>query len=405
MNKVSVTLTSSYDDYGNPTMIQTKRGDLTERQTFHYVQKGSWCLNKPDTIRTVKRISSDTQTRTVAYEYDSKGNLTKETIDPGHTNQVKTEYKDFNSFGQATKVEVTARNNTSNTTRNSQVTYTASGRFVQTRKNVLGETTTYNWNETKGVLNSETDYQGRTTSYQYDTWGRPVLITYPSGIKEARTLQWAGSVSGKPANAQYYAYSEVSGESPVIVWYDASGRELRRESYGLNKKKIYVDTEYNNKGQVEKVWEPYFSNETQVNVVTYQYDQFGRNSLVTTPMGNTSYLYTDTITRVTTPSDVIITTTNSAGWVILETTNGKSVSFTHDANGQVKIATPAGGPAITMEYDLQGNRTKLIDPDAGIITSQYDGWGQLNWSEQLVHKNTTTPIRTTYNYLSSGLLN
>ena len=68
-----------------------------------------------------------------------------------------------------------------------------------------------------------------------------------------------------------------------------------------------------------------------------------------------------------------------------------------------KTATPQDGQAITMEYDLQGNRTKLTDPDAGVITSKYDGWGQLIQEEQKIHVD-ANPIVTTYNYFPSGLL-
>ena len=42
----------------------------------------------------------------------------------------------------------------------------------------------------------------------------------------------------------------------IFPWYDALGRKIREESYGLNKKKIMVDTEYNAKSQVYQVLEP-----------------------------------------------------------------------------------------------------------------------------------------------------
>ena len=35
-----------------------------------------------------------------------------------------------------------------------------------------------------------------------------------------------------------------------------------------------------------------------------------------------------------------------------------------------RIATPQDGQAITMEYNLQGNRKKQTDPDAGVIASK-----------------------------------
>jgi RHS repeat-associated protein len=53
---------------------------------------------------------------------------------------------------------------------------------------------------------------------------------------------------------------------------------------------------------------------------------------------------------------------------------------------------------------LQGNRTKLTDPDAGVITSKYDGWGQLKEEKQKIHAGVDS-ITTSYNYLSSGFLN
>jgi RHS repeat-associated protein len=37
-----------------------------------------------------------------------------------------------------------------------------------------------------------------------------------------------------------------------------------------------------------------------------------------------------------------------------------------------------------MQYDLQGNRTKLIDPDAGTIRTQYNGFGELILEKQLI---------------------
>ena len=412
----AVVKASGYDNRGNPGSITTTRGNLTEIQTLSYVQRGSWCVNKPDSIQVERKFSGDTHKRISAFEYDNiTGNLTKETIDPNDiNNKVVTEYKDFNTFGQATKIEVTANSVTNgipnSVTRTSQITYSPCGRFIKTKKNVLGETTTYNWDEVKGQLNSSIDYQGRTTSYNYDNWGRLKLTTYPDGIKIAHTLQWAGTIAGKPDNAKYYSYTETSGESPVWVWYDNLGREIRRDSYGLNNKKVMVDTEYYNTtdanmGRLWRVSEPYFAGQATTYSVTYNtYDIYGRCTQLTTPLGATNYNYDKLITTVSSPSGTRKTTLNTAGWVVIEETNGKKVDFTHYASGLVKTATPQDGKAITMEYDLQGNRTKLTDPSAGVITSKYDGWGQLNWSEQVIHANTTTPVRTNYVYQASGLL-
>lgn len=81
----------------------------------------------------------------------------------------------------------------------------------------------------------------------------------------------------------------------------------------------------------------------------------------------------------------------------------KKVSYTYYPTGQVKTATPDGGSAVTMEYDVQGNRTKLIAPDAGTVNNTYNAFGQLLTRSQSIHN--STPVVTTYSYnASSGLL-
>ncbi|MDL2256804.1 hypothetical protein LJC06_01205, partial [Bacteroidales bacterium OttesenSCG-928-I14] len=211
---------------------------------------------------------------------------------------------------------------------------------------------------------------------------------YPDGRKTAQVLQWAGNDG--PSGAKYYSYSESSGESPVKVWYDASGKELRSEAYGLNKRKIWVDTKYDSKNRVIEVSKPYFPEETKTFAAKYAYDNYGRTKTIVTPIGTTTYTYSGLTTRVSTPEGTEESTVNNAGWTVSQKTNGKEVRFLHYANGQVKTATPMGTgntplPSISMEYDLQGNRTKIIDPDAGTITTTYDAWGQLVQEKQYVH--------------------
>ena len=47
-----------------------------------------------------------------------------------------------------------------------------------------------------------------------------------------------------------------------------------------------------------------------------------------------------------------------------------------------RAATREGGQAVTMYYDLQGNRTKIIDPDAGTVRNEYNGFGELILEKQ-----------------------
>ena len=401
------TVYSNYDTDRNPQTIITDYGGdgIKSTEALTYINKGSFFLNKISSDQITQSKTGETNVvRKNYFFYDGKGNITQQTKDSTDANRVQTFYSNYDQYGNPQKVTTTANG----VSRSNSMTYSSSGRFLKTETdNQLNQTVTYNYDESRGLLNNKIDRIG-TTSYQYDGFGRLLLTTDPDGIKTTNALQWAGTISGKPASAKYYSYSETSGQSPVWVWYDNLGREIRRDSYGLNNKKVMVDKEYYtsgaNTGRLYRTSDPYFENATKTYAATYTYDSYGRVSTMVTPMGTTQYNYSGLTTTVTSPTDTKKTTVNNAGWTVEEETNGKKVNFVHYASGLVKTATPLGGQAIAMEYDLQGNRTKLTDPDAGVITSQYDGWGQLLREAQKIHVGADS-IVTTYSYLPSGLLN
>ena len=77
--------------------------------------------------------------------------------------------------------------------------------------------------------------------------------------------------------------------------------------------------------------------------------------------------------------------------------------YTYYPSGQIKSTTPEDRPSIRMEYDLQGNRIKLIDPDAGTIYNEYNGFGEMISERQKIHLGQDDVI-TTYTYSDDGLL-
>lgn len=171
-----LTKTTEYtglDIWGNQTGITTTIGDLIETQAISYGNFGAWCPNKPVSITATRQQNGESFVRSTEYEYDTKGNLTKQTIDPADVNKVVTHYSNFDNYGHARQVDVTANNSTRSTT----VTY-LSGRFVKIKTNVLGEVISYDWDETRSLLKSETGRLG-TTSYSYDEMGRLTKTDHP----------------------------------------------------------------------------------------------------------------------------------------------------------------------------------------------------------------------------------
>jgi len=387
---------SGLDSYGNPGLILTTKGSLTQRDSITYIQKGSWCPNKPQYYSTTTTYDGQSETIERTYEYNDNGNLVRELLHPNSSEfKVTTEYKDFTPFGQAQTVEVKAKDaNGTEQIRSTSMVYTSSGtskgRFVTSRTNVLGETTLYNWDETRGLLNSETT-KGKTTNYTYDGFGRLKETRYADGNRKTQVLQWAGG--GGPTGAVYYSYAQTSGSAPVTTWFDPLGRVIQKDTYGLynqNDIKISESTEYYtsgaNKGRLYRVSEPYFEGDTKIWAKTYSaYDTYGRDSIMQTPMGNITTDYDGLSTTVTTPEETKTTTLNNSGLVASSTVHQKTVSYTYYPSGLTKTATPQGGQALSMEYNLQGKRTKLTDPDAGVIETKYNGFGELVEEKQNVH--------------------
>jgi RHS repeat-associated core domain len=393
----------NYDNYGNLLTMRTAQGDIVKTDSIFYVNRGGWCNNKPSYTRTITSYQNQNDTVVKTFEYDNKGNLTKQILYPNKTLfKVETSYLGYNAFGLPCTLSVKAKNATGiEETRTFQTSYTNSGRFVASKTDVLGQTTTYDWDETCGLLNYEIDHWGNKTSYTYDNWGKLKETLYPDGTRSAAVLQWAGN--GNSIGAKFYSYAQSSGSAPVKIWYDGLGRKLQTDTYGLDGNKISVSTEYNSKGQVYRVSEPYFENDTKIWAAIYSYDAYGRDTSVITQMGTITTVYDSLTTAVTTPEGISKTILNTSGQTIRSEQNGKGVDYTYYPSGLTKTATPDDGQLLTMEYDLHGNRTKLIDPDAGEIQTTYNGFGELVETRQKIHNANTWNI-TTNNYDSKGLL-
>ncbi|MDR2926827.1 MAG: FG-GAP-like repeat-containing protein, partial [Cytophagaceae bacterium] len=389
---------SNYDSYGNPKTIKTDYGGgISETQTLTYIAKGSWCDNRVATSSITKQNASGSQTFATNYTWYDHGKLNTETVNAASADfKVVTAYE-YDPFGNTKKITVSGGGKS----RTRQMTYTPSGRFVATDKNVeLNETVSYTYNEAKAQLLSQTDATG-VTRYEYDGFGRPKMTTFPNKTRSASAYQWAGGRG--PSNSLHYVYQETSGQSPVKTWYDKLGRELRRDFYGLNGQMRYITTQYNTKGELHRVSEPHTATSPSQWASTYTYDSYGRTSSVATPVGTTTYAYNGLTTTETSPRGTAVTQTNSAGQMIKSTINGKYVEYSYYPSGLTKSATPQGGTAVTFEYDLAGNRTKITDPDAGIIETLYNGLGEIVQRKQKVHTG-GNDIVTTYGYKPSGLL-
>ena len=397
----------AYDDYGNILTSRTEGYDQTEQHLYTYGKYAFWCpaLCTEDRCTITCKSDKASLSRISSFSYDSRGNLTQVIKDKGDANEKTTLYKNYDVYGHPLRTEEV---DPTSDVRISTVAYTPSGRFVSSEVDPLGETVSYQWDEKKGLLLKSTDHMGSTV-YTYNKFDEPVSTAYPDGLIEKQSLSWENSISGA-VYSRLRSRDDLPGKK-VWTYYDKYGREICRETYGHETlsgfsnnedRKVRVLTEYYPDGGIKRVSKP--CSRLEVNWESaYAYDKYGRVLTQETPLGTTTISYGSNFMEEIRPDGKSRTEWNAAGQVARTLTNGKSVRFVYTVGNRVKTAQPESGEIVRMEYDLQGNRTKLVDPDAGTIQTKYDAFGQLRWEKQKLHSN-ASEITTYYYYSPGGLL-
>jgi len=383
----TITENLKYDSNWNVTEVKTTTGtNSTTVKTNYKSRIENQAAYLPDTVTTeMINETNNPHTRKTVYYYNANGNVIKEIQDPKKANELTTEYTEFDSWGHPTKVKVSANGQS----RESKTEYTPNGYYVYKKTNVLDESVVYNWDNKTQELKEEIDRFGRVAvKYTYNKWGQTEETRFRDGNRTAEVLRWAEQ--NNSFGAMYYKYSDASGSAPVYTYYNPLGQKVATKTFGLNSAPVYEFVEYYPNGRVWRISEPSFSVTDKIWATTNTYDEYGRIKTITTKQGITTYTYDKKSVKVETKVGNLITNKtetviNDAAQTIYTVVNDKKVSYTYYSSGLVKTSTPQGGSSVIMEYDLQGNRTKITDPDAGIIESQYDGYGKLIWDKQKIH--------------------
>ena len=235
-------VTTQYADYGGRKVQVTDSIDGTVRTTLmHYDNLGQLdSVSDPEGFKTTysydmlgrmtKRIHPDAgETR---YTYDNAGNLTKEINPLGQIFYDYTYYRLLKKrYSSMTGNDVTYTYGTGGTETGRPVRIVDGSGMYECRYDALGNVT----DETRTIAlpNHNEVYRFRT-SYQYDSWGRMLSMTYPDGEEVAYTYLWGGdlySMHGtKGANHRVYVSK---------ILYNTFGQRSQVE-YGNRTKAYYT---------------------------------------------------------------------------------------------------------------------------------------------------------------------
>lgn len=416
----AVKTVSVFDQNGN----QTLKGEyITEDATMTYPgTQGTSTIYYPyqaETTRTFSQLLAtdplfvpvkETTTRVtpfsavpdkteVGYDYYPAGNpfypllrLVSETNNDDVVNTKQLVYT-YDGFGNTVEVSTNLPNaGGSLVPKLTKLTYSPNGRFCMKKARILSNQTSYNeaftYDEKYGLLMDFTDPNNLTTEYEYDQFLRGTRQVNADGTELVTAYRWCINtdppVVNAPQNAIYYSWVCGSGSKPVMEYFSPYKQLLRTETAGFDGSAVFSDKLYFQNGLLQQESEPYFLNQNQVNFISYQYSSTHRMNYQTFPSFIMSYQKTDPFTFVQenlTTSQQTTSKYNVLGQLTESTDAVGSVWFAYDNAGNEITMNALNSNQIDKSYDLNGNLTDIIDPDAGNTHNTYNPWGLLQHSD------------------------
>ncbi|MEU9704815.1 polymorphic toxin-type HINT domain-containing protein [Streptomyces sp. NPDC047981] len=421
------------DTYGLPLTERTyavaadgtTRSDESCRSTQYVHNTGAHLIGLPSHMRSVTgsclvagpspdRIIAETRTSYDALNAfgaaPTKGLPRQvDTIDGDGDGWITSARTEYDALGRATKVQ-DAKNNSTTT---EYVPATGPAFQVKTT-NAKAHTSITTVDPARGSVLSATDTNDRTTTSEYDAFGRVTAVWSPSRKAPAPAsvrFDYQLSDNAVPSVTTRTLRDNGTYASSVAL-YDGLLRPRQTQSEAHGPGRIVTDTLYNANGAVSETKSAYLAPgdpvaEVFVPQTVFEvphstetaYDGLGRAVRVTTMKNDdpqhsavTQYGPDWTLSRTgmsadgTTPlagSRSARTTTDAFGRTTevrhYTTTNltgpvpaGVTTSYTYDPRGKLAKVTDANGNAWTYTYDVRGRLTTTTDPDMGQSAFGYD---------------------------------
>ncbi len=392
INETESQITTTSNTYLNIDNATTYRLGLVQGAVVSRYKNGGWQTNER------------TQT---SFEYDAKGYLLSETIEPGAGAplEIKTVYA-RDPWGNINKTTVCADDYatcgdtgvTGPATlpyRIITTTFGHDGRFPINTSNALNQTESYVYEPAFGNIIAQTGPNNLTTTFSYDAFGRQTAEHRPDGNSTSIDHAWCGSC---PSHGYYTITTTVSGSAPVIEYFDQLSRQIRAQSTGFDGTATYSDTVYDHLGRTIKVSEPYYAGSNNIYWTETAYDGINRITQITpadgSPVITTLYNPFSSIRQQTVNAVLRQETTlkNIAGQTISTTdADGTVMHYDYDVRGNLLTTQVAERPdtLISIQYDRRSRKISMTDPSMGSWQYQYNAYGELIW-QQDANSNITT---------------
>jgi len=247
-----------------------------------------------------------------------------------------------------------------------QLTETASG---YTLVDDDGNTSLF---DTDGKLLSETDRQGRTTSYAYDSSGRVTSVTGPFGHALSFTYDSSNHITAATTpDGETLAYSYANGNLTRVTYADGSFKQYHYENTSFPHHLTGITDGNGNR------------------FATYAYDANGKAILTEHAGGQERF-------TLVYDSDTQTTVTDAAGTIEV-----MQFGETLGLKNLVSKVNQSDGKSVSQSFDASNNLINRIDSEGRVTAYTYNASNQRTSMTEAVG---TPQERTTeYEYLSADL--
>lgn len=200
------------------------------------------------------------------------------------------------------------------------------------------------------------------------------LPLYPTTYADSPPQYTNGSA------ATYLVTTTKTGAPMAQIYYDAFGREIRSGRVSFDGRYLYTDRQYDNRGRLSKVSQPFKGNSaTKWNA--YGYDDYDRMVSLTNEVSGKrdTYTYPLNTTKIISLVDGVSVTRNydDGGMLVSVVDPGGTIIYTYRADKQIVSILSPVGVETKVTYDKYGRQETIDDPSAGIKTYVYDNEGNI----------------------------
>ena len=254
--------------------------------------------------------------------------------------------------------------------------------------------------DTNGLVSSVTDPMGRTMSYTYDPNGNLIGVTNPAGGAWSYTYD---------ANHLMLTSTDPDGGIVSNVYDDQGRVTSQTDPMGRTTTLSYAGDNYSVGGGTTTITDP------NGNVETEHYLDGVLTSLTkgtgTAAAATWTYAYDPTTlvrTSVTDPNGRTTTYTDDANGNILSETDplGRTTTYTYNGFNEPTSVTDPSGVTTTYTYDVDGNLTSTSRPLLGTSQNQITTYTYANPAHpgQVTASTDPNGKATTYTYDTNGVL-